>query len=284
MSKNILSIKNLYIKKGNKNILSDISFSITHPQIVGIIGENGAGKTTLFKSLIGIERPNSGTIALHNWKFSGHLIEYPKFYNYLSGLNNLKITNNYNKNRVDLNKIIYSHNLENYVFKKVSTYSLGMKQKLGFINSLLLNGDIIVLDEPTNGLDPKVKKDILNSIVYYKEIHKKVFLISSHNLEDLEEICDRYIFLESGSITKDIEIENLRKERDKYNLIKTSSSNDCFYKKLLSNNFFVEMVNGYIKILKKDTDQILKLIINENLHLIELKPYHFDLKEFYFNS
>lgn len=202
---NLLSVNDLNKSIKNKPILKDISFQMNSGEIVGLIGGNGAGKTTLMKSIIGLINYQSGEIITNissdvNSTSIGALIESPGIYPYLSGYDNLKLFNE-SRNKDDINNIITKLKMNDYISKKAKTYSLGMKQKLGIAMALLNNPQLIILDEPMNGLDPRAVKDVRDVLV---ELSGKgvAILISSHILSELIKITDSLLIIDRGEIIK----------------------------------------------------------------------------------
>lgn len=201
----ILTVKNVNKKVKNKSILSDISFEIKKGEIVGLVGANGAGKTTLMKSILGLINYQSGEIITDikmdaNSSDIGALIEAPGIYPYLSGYDNLKLFNE-SKDDNDITDIITKLKMNDYISKKAKNYSLGMKQKLGIAMALLNNPQLIILDEPMNGLDPRAVKDVRDVLV---DLSKKgvAILISSHILSELIKITDSLLIIDRGEIIK----------------------------------------------------------------------------------
>ena len=175
----IIKVENLTKKIGRKTILDDFSFSIDEGKIVGIVGPNGAGKSTLIKTMLGLYHITSGNIYINGYsvkkdlenalKHIGCIIENPDVYNNLSGRKNIELYAELNdkKDNDFINKIISLVKLDNRIDDKVNTYSLGMKQRLGIACALVNKPKILILDEPTNGLDPfgiKELRELLKSI------------------------------------------------------------------------------------------------------------------------
>ncbi|HHD9408751.1 TPA: ABC transporter ATP-binding protein, partial [Streptococcus pneumoniae] len=187
---------------GHSIILKDINFALNKGEIVGQVGRNGVGKSTLMKILVQNNQPTSGNIISSD--NVGYLIEEPKLFLSKTGLENLKYLSNlygvdYNQER--FRSLIQELDLTQSINKKVKTYSLGTKQKLALLLTLVTELDILILDEPTNGLDIESSQIVL-AVLKNLALHENVgILISSHKLEDIEEICERVLFLESGLLT-----------------------------------------------------------------------------------
>ncbi|HCX9714253.1 ABC transporter ATP-binding protein [Staphylococcus aureus] len=212
----VLTIEHLTKKIGNKTILEDVSFKLKRGQIVGLVGANGAGKTTLMKVILGYSSFQSGNFNVINSKDSksniGALIENPGIYPFMSGYENLKLLNE-SKNTQDIDKIVSQLHMDEYIHKKVKTYSLGMKQKLGIAIAFLNKPQFIILDEPMNGLDPKAVRDVRELIVQ-KAQEGVTFLISSHILSELVKITNSILIINKGKIVTETSEEELKQFKD----------------------------------------------------------------------
>ena len=214
MKNQVLLLDNVckYIK--NKEIIKGISFSITEGEVLGFLGPNGAGKSTTLRMIVGLSSPTSGKITIDGHSITtdyvkamskvGCIIEGPDMYNYLSGIENLKMLASMNKNvtNEDITKAIELVGMQNRINDKVSTYSLGMKQRLGLAQSLIHKPKLLILDEPTNGLDPAGINDFRHII---KDLAKKeniAVLISSHLISEVELMCDKVAIIKSGTLLK----------------------------------------------------------------------------------
>ncbi len=164
----VLTVEHLTKKIGNKTILEDISLNLKRGQIIGLVGANGAGKTSLMKVILGYSSYQDGTFRIienKNKKSNvGALIENPGIYPFMSGYDNLKLLNE-TKNTHDIDTIVSQLDMDDYIHNKAKTYSLGMKQKLGIAIAFLNQPQLIILDEPMNGLDPKAVRDVRELIV-----------------------------------------------------------------------------------------------------------------------
>jgi len=234
----VLKCTNLKKQVKEKVIVENISFSICKGDIVGFIGPNGAGKTTVIKLILGLIKPTEGQVLIKGFDIKkdftraidkvGAIVENPDLYMYLSGYDNLKITaNNYkniSKNRIyEVAKIV---GLENRIKDKVSTYSLGMRQRLGIAEAIINTPDLLILDEPTNGLDIEGIIEIRNLIKNLS--HQGIaILISSHNLTEINNLCNRIIAIKNGKIVTDDTIDNFTaiSKKDNYILELNTTNN-----------------------------------------------------------
>ena len=189
---------------GKKKVLNRVTFSLETGEIVGLLGPNGSGKTTIMKLLSGMLSPNCGKIEVDE-TFRA-LIETPSFYSSLSGVENLRYFAAYaGDSREHLEEIIDLLKMRSYIRKRVSTYSLGMRQKLGIAYTLLGNPRLLILDEPINGLDPLVVVEIRELLIALKQ-RGITILISSHILQEMQEWCDRVLLLKEGNIIGDVPV------------------------------------------------------------------------------
>ncbi len=203
--------------KGTVAVL-DLGLSIRHGEVYGLLGPNGAGKTTTLRMLLGLVRPTSGggTVlglplgAPNGLDRVGALIETPAFYPYLSGRANLRILAGLARAplaRVD--EVLTQVDLLARADDRFATYSLGMKQRLGVAAALLKDPDLLILDEPTNGLDPQGRAD-MRSLVRTLGQGSRTVVLSSHLMEDVEQICDRVGVLQAGRLITETTVAGLR--------------------------------------------------------------------------
>ncbi|MDP4178404.1 MAG: ABC transporter ATP-binding protein [Bacillota bacterium] len=208
---NVLEVKDVHKHLGKREIIKGISFNVKEGEIFGFLGPNGAGKTTTIRMLVGMIKPNNGSISImghdinkdkvNALKHIGAVVENPEMYTYLSGMDNLKLVASLrNIPKKDLEDVIEMVNLKDRINDKVKKYSLGMKQRLGLASALIGKPSLLILDEPTNGLDP-------TGILDFREIVKKAarerntaVLISSHILSEVQHLCDTVAFINKGTI------------------------------------------------------------------------------------
>ncbi len=219
----ILKIENLSLQYGAKNILNNISFSIKKGQIVGLLGPNGAGKSSIIKIMAGLVYPKSGKIYfeenLQNTfsdlrKYCGYLIDAPSFYPYLTARQNLNLIKTINKTDLNIDKLLNKVGLPDVDKKKVKYFSTGMKQRLAIAQALLRSPEILILDEPFNGLDPNGFQDVLNLLNKLNR-NGTTIIISSHLLNELEQFADSFILIHNGEIALEICKETLNNSKKK---------------------------------------------------------------------
>lgn len=207
----LLKLENISKRYGRETVLKDVDLELKSGEIVGLVGPNGAGKSTIMKIISGLISNYEGTAQINGEnirdmkcrsKKVGCLIEEPGFYGDDTGFDNLKfcarLSGAYSKIQImDLAKRI---GIYNALKKRVSKYSLGMKQKLGICMAMVGNPEILVLDEPTNGLDPDTIPVVREMIKYSAEKMNCAVLVSSHILSEIEAVCDSVYFIRDGQI------------------------------------------------------------------------------------
>lgn len=216
-----LEVKDLSKSFGKRRVLKNINFTIKEGEILGIIGPNGAGKTTLIKSILSFYHCE-GSIKICDYDIKsnleealskvGAIIENPDMYNHLTGRKNLEITELINgiKDKEYVEEMIQFVGLENRINDKVKKYSLGMKQRLGLANALLKKPKLLILDEPTNGLDPHGIRNLREMLKKLSNEYKMSILICSHILSEVENICDRIAIIDKGKIVDEFGIEEVK--------------------------------------------------------------------------
>jgi len=222
---NILEVQNVQKKIGSKVIIDEASFHVPKGKIVGLLGPNGAGKTTLIRMIVGLMRLSQGEITIANHSLNktyrqaiaevGAIVENPEFYNYMSGMDNLMQYARMSKKKVtpeEILAIIKQVHLEDHIGKKVKTYSLGMRQRLGVAQALIHHPSLLVLDEPMNGLDPMGMKEFREMIRDLKNQGLSVIL-SSHQLSDIELVADELVIVQNGKVTHQVSMNELKNQQ-----------------------------------------------------------------------
>ncbi len=218
---NVLEIKNLSKFFGKNKVVDSINLTIKSGEVYGFLGPNGAGKTTTIKMILGLLSIDEGEIRVNGYDVkkdfekamenANGIVENPDMYGYMSGLDNLKLyarLRGVSKERID--KVLDLVGMKDAAKKKVSKYSLGMKQRMGLALTLLNEPRLLILDEPTNGLDPagiKQLRDILKEISIKDNV---AVFVSSHILTEMELMCDKVAVIDKGKIVK---IEEIGKEK-----------------------------------------------------------------------
>ena len=225
MNRVILSLKNIDKTYGKEQVLHNISFDIEQGEICGLIGENGAGKTTLMRILLGLIRVDKGEIKSVSQHKIGSIIESPALYPNLTGRQHLQYYKTRFGLKTDITKMLELVRLPKPSWdRKVKNYSLGMKQRLSIAIALLDNPELIILDEPVNGLDPQGISDLRKMILNLRDQLGVTFLISSHILSELEFITDKYIIMKKGKILNVMSSKELANDLSEKLFLKTSDN------------------------------------------------------------
>lgn len=300
MSK-VLELKNVTKIMGNRKIVDNVSFEINSGEIFGFLGPNGAGKTTTIKMITGLLKIDEGDILISNNDVKknfekalsqvGGIIENPEMYGYLTGRTNLEIYGrmhgNISKERI--NEVIKLVKLENRINDKVKKYSLGMRQRLGVAQALLHNPKLLILDEPTNGLDPMGIKELRDTLRHLAEKEGLAVLVSSHLLSEMELMCDRVGIIDNGKVIdiktlKDIKKQNIESlityelEVSNYSLARKIIEND--YNKI-SEEITVDFKENKILIScsRDEIANVNKALIMENILVYTIKPINNTLED-----
>ena len=215
----VVELRHLTKVIGKKKIIDDLNLSLYPGQITGFLGPNGAGKTTTIRMMVGLMKPTSGDViidgvGLHE-SFEealgkvGVIVENPEMYPYMSGYKNLvhfaRMHKNVTKERID--EIVAQVGMEKRIHEKVSTYSLGMRQRLGLAQALLHKPKFLILDEPTNGLDPAGIREFRLYLRSIAEQEGVSIFVSSHMLSEIELMCDRIAVIQNGKLLNVEEVE-----------------------------------------------------------------------------
>ncbi len=195
----------------NFTSVDNLSFSVNAGEVYGFLGQNGAGKSTTIRMILSLIKPTHGTIKLFGKSLqddreyilskTGAMVEKPDLYKYLNAIDNMKIFSKYgglSLSRDEIMNQLAVVGLESRAHDKVKKYSQGMKQRLGIAIAMVNNPDLIILDEPTNGLDPQGITDIRNLILMLSRDKKKTVVVSSHLLSEVEQIADSMLIINKG--------------------------------------------------------------------------------------
>lgn len=291
MKNAVLECINLSKSIKKKEILKNFNLNLYEGDILGFIGPNGTGKTTTIKTILSLQKFTKGQVIINGYdikknykkaiQYVGAIIENPDLYNYLTGLDNLMISAkiyNIPKNRIE--EVIKLVGLSKRINDKVSKYSLGMKQRLGIAQAIIHKPKLLILDEPTNGLDPEGIKELRELLKLLATQEKMAILISSHNLKELESFCTNICILNHGKIFT-------------YNNIKKSTSKAKNYIFELNNTNVKKIIKNYqilntthIKILtpKEKIPSIIKKLIANNIKIYSIKEEIISLEETYFKK
>ena len=277
----ILRCENLDKKIRKKQILKNVSVELYEGDILGFIGPNGAGKTTTIKLILGLQGITSGKVEINGYdveknfekaiKQVGAIVENPDLYMYLTGFQNLKLISNLYKN-VDNNRIdevVKLVGLENRINDKVSKYSLGMRQRLGIAQAILHKPNLLILDEPTNGLDPEGIKEVRELLLKLAKEEKMAIFISSHNLAELDNFCNKICIIKNGQIIETNTISELKKETQIPEYI-IEVDNTKKIKTLIQNAELIDKNYFKIAIQKENIPFIVKQLVNNDISIYSI--------------
>jgi len=284
----VLALQNVSKLIGTKRIIEDVSFVVDQGQVVGLLGPNGAGKTTIIRMIVGLMKHNTGSIAImgnlldSSFKTAiasvGAIVENPEFYNYMTGYENLRMAKK-KSTTAELEALIRQVHLEGHIHQKVKTYSLGMRQRLGVAQALVHQPDLLVLDEPMNGLDPKGMREFREMILSLREKGVSV-LVSSHQLSDIEQIADHLIVVQKGKVTHQVAMAELKAEK---NVLIIKTDDHLQTEALLKASFDVEVLHVEDELqVTLQTDQrseIAAAIVTAGIGLKELRAKQSSLED-----
>ena len=282
----VLEVKGVKKKLGKREIIKGLDLSVNEGEIFGFLGPNGAGKTTTIRMLVGLISPNEGEIVVcgksvlsekeQALKNVGAVVENPELYKYLSGRENLmQIARIRKLSKEEVEELIDLVGLKDRIDDKVRKYSLGMKQRLGLAAALIGDPKLLILDEPTNGLDP-------SGIIDFRDVVKKAsrergmaVFISSHILSEVQNLCDRVAFINNGVIksVEDIHDNSMETELDSLTLVVSSNKEQAI--KVLKDIGFVNsstVIDEEIHIIVETgkTTELLKVLLENNVLVEEI--------------
>lgn len=223
----VLSIESVRKKIGKQWILHDVSFDVREGEVFGFLGPNGAGKTTTIRILVNLIRPTEGRVRIchyevhkdpeHALAHVGSIVENPEVYNYLTGWENLEQFGRMmtNLDQARISEVVAMVGLEQRIHDKVKTYSLGMRQRLGIAQALLGKPKLLILDEPTNGLDPKGINELRGFIRKLANDGMAV-VVSSHLLSEIQLLCDRVAIISQGKVLAVGTVDELIEDSSSY--------------------------------------------------------------------
>ncbi|MBS1754199.1 MAG: ABC transporter ATP-binding protein [Ferruginibacter sp.] len=276
----ILSIKSLTKNYGRIRALDNVSFSVPAKTVFGILGPNGSGKTTLLGIIMDITKATAGTYTWEGEQIAandlrkkiGTLLETPNFYHYLSAERNLKIAAAIKgRGEGDIEKVLKIVNLYQRKESKFQTFSLGMKQRLAIAAALLGDPEILVFDEPTNGLDPAGIAEIRELI---KELHRqgKTIIMASHILDEVEKVCTHVAIIQKGVLKTVSSVSELMSTGAKDTGISVAIELSAVDNAALQN--ILKELNGVQSVTEVDNE--LHLLCSENITGEMLNRFCFD--------
>lgn len=287
----VIETQNLVKQYKTKRAVDNISIHVKKGDIYGLIGKNGAGKTTLMKLILGLAKPTSGKIFLYGdeklneeRRKIGSLIEEPGLYKNCTAYENMvRFAKLYGTDTKEINDLLKLVNLADTGSKKVSQFSLGMKQRLGIAIALLGNPELLILDEPINGLDPAGIKEIRDVIIDLN--HKGVtFLISSHLLDELAKIVTNYGIISEGSLIEEISAKELNERCREFVKIGTNDNNstcELLKKEIKDINLENKPDGIYLLNHLNETAKINKLLVDKGIEVNEIALQESNFEDYF---
>lgn len=297
MSDYIIETVDLCKKYKTTYAVKDLNLKVKKGEIYGFLGPNGSGKTTSIKMLLGLIKATSGSVTLfgkklesdrnHILKKVGALVESPSYYGHLTGYENLKIIQrmlNVPEGRIE--EVLNIVRLTNAKNQLVKQYSLGMKQRLGIAIALLGKPELLILDEPTNGLDPAGIHEIRDLIKSLPETEGITILISSHLLSEIDQMATQVGIISDGNLIYQDSIEVLRNMDNPHIKIRVNNSNKA--KSILEEktNHHIEVDKNDLLISKTDDDHISvvnSILVNSNISVYRIEEVRSSLEEIFLN-
>lgn len=283
----VVELKDLNKSIKKKHIIKNVNLSLNSGQIIGFIGPNGAGKTTTIRMMTGLMKPSSGDVIIDGKSITknyeeaianvGVIVENPEMYKFMSGYKNLVHFANMHKNitKERILEVVQLMGLETRIHEKVSTYSLGMRQRLGLAQALLHKPKFLILDEPTNGLDPAGIKDLRQLLRKLADEQQVSVLVSSHLLAEIELMCDKIAIIQNGELTAIREM-NIT-EQSKYVLELQGAASEILQAADFS---FTNENNLYtVEIERQDIPVLIEKLVQGNISVFSVLPHHESLEE-----
>lgn len=291
MMNKLIEVKHLQKSFRDIDAVRNLSFSVEEGQVYGFLGQNGAGKSTTIRMLLTLIRPDAGEIEIFGLNLKHHrkeilrqvgaIIEKPDLYKYLTALENLRIMAAMSGVKVSEKKLMEQLEmvgLQARAHSKVKTYSQGMKQRLGIATALVHDPRLIILDEPTNGLDPQGIADIRNLIIQLSKERGKTLLISSHLLSEMELIADSMIIIDKGEKVVEGKVKELFDPAETIVELRTTDD-DVSYKKL-QHSSLEKWLKGrrndciLLKLHRNDIPSVMKEMVNEGIPVLSFHSKH----------
>lgn len=289
MTEPIVQLQNLSKTIRGKQLIQKLNIDLYPGQITGFLGPNGAGKTTTIRMMTGLMHPTEGNVIIDGLSLKEHyeeaiskvgvIVENPEMYKFMSGYKNLlhfaRMHKNVTKERIQ--EVIQQVGLENRIHEKVSTYSLGMRQRLGLAQALLHRPKFLILDEPTNGLDPAGIREFR---MYLRKIASEegvsVF-VSSHLLSEIELMCDRVAVIQNGQL---IDLRDIHNESSSFYYVEAQPKEQVSaYLEQRDFNFVAENQGYVVEMKKEDVPAMTTQLVQAGIQLFAVQPHQKTLED-----
>jgi ABC-2 type transport system ATP-binding protein len=285
----ILKVSGLTKKYGSLKAVNNLSLNAYRGEVIGFLGPNGAGKSTTIRMLLGLIKPTSGTITIFGkslkderleiLKRIGAIVEKPDFYLYLSAYKNLEILGKISGkdiNRKRIKEVLEIVGLKKRARSKVKTFSYGMKQRLGIAQALLHDPELIILDEPTTGLDPQGIKEMRELILHLSNNLKKTIFLSSHILKEIEIIASRMIIINNGTTQIEGSVEELLNSSEmkvRFEVDDVSKAHEVIKHSMWDKNFVETEKNKLVfEMDKSEISELNKFLVENNVKIDSIVP------------
>ncbi len=279
--------------KQRKIAVSALQLAIEPHQVYGFLGMNGAGKTTTIRMMLGLMRPTEGRVQVFGQdsqrhpdilKRVGAMVEGATFYPYLSGWDNLRVIGDSQAgfNPETAERLLSQVGLNQAKRVKFRAYSTGMKQRLGIAAALMHNPDLVILDEPTNGMDPAGIREMRRFIQDLAHIHGKTVFLTSHLLAEVQATCDRLAIIHQGQLIREGTLQTLLDQRP---ILDADVSPIEHAEAVLQANWQTERIHEgrvlRIHATRTDTPAIVRQLVSENIEIFSIKPYQQSLEDYF---
>ncbi len=286
----IIQVKNLSKQFNDIQAVNELSFTVEEGDVYGFLGQNGAGKSTTIRMLLTLIKPTAGDISIFGKSLSnyrheilkqvGAVIEKPDLYKYLSAFDNLAIfakMSGMKPNRALLLDQLKMVGLEERAFSKVKTFSQGMKQRLGIAVALVHNPQLIILDEPTNGLDPQGIADMRNLILHLSRQLGKTIVVSSHLLSEIELVANRMLIIHKGKKIVEGDVAALLDPSK--SLVQIETDNNVMAREKLGLTKWAPLIQDnalclQLKMNKEAVPQLITDLVSLQVQLLSVNPMH----------
>lgn len=282
----IVVIENLTKKIKGRTIIDDVSFQVYKGEVFGFLGPNGAGKTTTIRMIVGLMNITAGDIKINGYSIQqnfekairsvGAIVENPEMYKFLTGQQNLlqyaRMVGGVTEEK--LTEVVELVGLSKRINDKVKTYSLGMRQRLGLAQCLLHDPEVLILDEPTNGLDPAGIREIRDYLRLLAREKNMAVIVSSHLLSEMEMMCDRIGIIQNGKLVDVQQVKDFTEDKEKVYELEVSPVKESI--KVLEKLFPTLLMNKTatgisVTLAKESIPEIIKSLVNADIKVYGIK-------------
>ncbi|MBO0410894.1 ATP-binding cassette domain-containing protein [Enterococcus hulanensis] len=282
----------------NEEVVSKVNMDIKKGEIYGFLGPNGAGKTTIMKMILNLVKPSAGEIRINkeliqkkSYKYLkkiGNIIETPVFYNQLTAKENLELHSEYNDrmSNAKIEEVLELVGLKSVGKKLVTEFSLGMRQRLGIARAILTDPEILILDEPINGLDPIGIKEIRELLLFLKNNHGMTILISSHIVSEIECIADTIGVINQGKVLREVQLSEIRANGTSQVVLEIDNPEKAIA--VLEEQFGnpeIKQVGKilYLKNTEVDQSSVMQSLVRANLKILKIEQHQETLEKYFLN-